>query len=73
MSKANKMFEELGYEKQLQPTISGWILYKKANELIGFFPADNAYVKMSDGLTAVSTVKEHQAIHEKLKELGWLE
>ena len=72
MSKADKMFEELGYEKQLHPIISDFISYKKTNESIGFFPADNAYVKLSDGLIEIITVKEHQAIHEKMKELGWI-
>ena len=76
MSKADKMFEKLGYEKsenkiklytnQLQTKIE----YSKAFYSISFIVESE--LVLIDGTDRL-TVDEHLAIHEKMKELGWLD
>ena len=70
MSKADKMFEELGYRKQEEYTYCkkfGNIFY----HYIDFFENDKSYRKfINKGWNY--TVEEHLAIHEKMKELGWI-
>ena len=75
MSKADKMFEELGYENIPKQSNRGYDLkYYKDDDNIYFFCFDRKiifksgeYDSMCDGITT----QELQAINEKVKELGW--
>lgn len=73
MSKADEMFEELGYEKSSQPFDS--IKYYKDDDNVFYFDyisqefnKSGAYDGMCDGIT----MQELQAINEKCRELGWI-
>ena len=76
MSKADKMFEELGYIKSTTGRVDE-IVYlhrlRKTNLQI-VFDTDNReyYSQQNDNLVTI-TIKEHLAINEKMKELGWIE
>lgn len=71
MSKADKMFEELGYwgmqNSYLKKYDDGYtkqIHFTNGEYFISFPPTyNNVLIKK----------KEHLAIHEKMKELGWLD
>ena len=84
MSKADEMFKELGYKKyydEIEEKIEGKIIYIKGNpatgdiiefnllhhEIIGY--VNDKYIKHA----IYFTLKELQAINEKVKELGWNE
>ena len=71
MSKADKMIEALGYRKVKYPTDSDMLLYvgESFEDSIGFLLKIQEY-SVPDG---VANVAMHKAIHEKLKELGWIE
>ena len=66
MSKADKMFEELGYTYH--------------EEQLGYENWDNSffdYILFKEGCVDLGdktpyTVESHLAIHEKMKELGWI-
>lgn len=69
MSKADRMFKKLGYEKD----ISQWgISYKNEDDKIIKFNNDKTIscVNFYDGFESI-TMQELQAINEKVKELGW--
>lgn len=75
MSKADKMFKELGFEKTIwgsEKTLS--IRYESNNKgAIIFVPFSKVVYGIEDFESKEITVKEHLAIHEKMKELGWLD
>lgn len=74
MSKADEMFEELGYEKQ--KVYLDIQLYKNKNDYaeITFDLRDKAICTSNYEDEAIYiTMKELQAINLKCKELGWLE
>ena len=83
MSKADKMFEELGFKKKLQLDIYGkeWgILYSNSKSMINIsFDYEGrlvcVYIITNDNKEqpAYCTMQELQAINEKCKELGWLD
>lgn len=71
MSKADKIFEELGYT--VEEATRNIFIYIDNGEYI-----DHSFVihKESKSITfykQLTTIKELQAINEKVKELGWLE
>ena len=75
MSKADEMFEELGYENQRKG--NGARIYyeyynKKSEEFIQFW-YDKTISKYNKEETGYITIQELQAINEKVKELGWNE
>lgn len=65
MSKADKMFKDLKYVKTIDN--EEYILYSSVKNDI-FFDLDDIEV-----LSKKIGVNEHLAIHEKIKELGWLD
>lgn len=83
MSKADEMFEELGYEKITENYFNYMEYTKKENEDIQLVISFNGTSKTtmasmyekgnpkSRGLAI--TIQELQAINEKVKELGWLD
>ena len=64
---ADSMFEELGFSKS---TNSAYAKYHKHNIKITFVDYNG---KMVLGVPAIVTPQLHQAIHQKLIELGWIE
>lgn len=79
MSKADEMFEKLGYDVYLEKSINSKettdIFYKTNSEskkYIHFDLIDRCFLKYVKYGSAIS-IKELQAIHEKCKELGWIE
>ena len=76
MSKADKMFEELGYNKEygrIEFFNDDYISFEYKDDY------DYNYILFSLKDKTIKTqcyhelsVKEHLAIHEKMKELGWL-
>ena len=68
MSKADKMFEELGYKKgENELTICYSIFLHRRYRLIKF------YLDKKRCRTDVNIgIEEHLAISEKMKELGWI-
>lgn len=71
MSKADEMFEELGYEKQHEGT------YKREKQTIVFYfdTKEVAIYKKDENGIGIDFIdmQELQAINEKVKELGWNE
>ena len=66
MSKADKMFEEMGYKKIIDDDKYRTVYNCYGIEIV----FENRWKEViTDGLT----IQEHLAIHEKMKELGWLE
>lgn len=75
MSEADKMFEELGYEKIIENNIE--ILYEKERRFwdkeISFDLIDRQIrVEMGAGDSEPITMQELQAINKKCEELGWI-
>ena len=72
MSKADEMFEELGYEDS--PVGYGAKRYKGTNYFITFYKKEvHIYPRereMQDDV--ILNIRELQAINEKVKELGWI-
>ena len=73
MSKADKMFEELGYEKK--ETMIGEIHKhkRKCVDLYFIRPSEEIEVEYYGDKKNYFNMQELQAIYEKCKELGWLE
>ena len=75
MSKADEMFEELGYEKIIESNVR--IDYEKEGQ---FFDKEIVFelidkiicVELGTGESANINMQELQAINEKCKELRWL-
>lgn len=78
MSKADKMFEELGYKKypyDLNTGVGFHIDYYKDDDFdicIGFF-SDKTVTKIDFDNRPFFTMQELKAVNKKCKELGWLE
>ena len=71
MSKADKMFEELGYKKEVNSdSFIRELSIKGHFNVIQFFKEIGVY-SLHLKLNQIN-IKEHIAIHEKMKELGWL-
>lgn len=74
MSKADEMFEKLGYEKIIESNVR--IDYEKEGQ---FFDKEIVFelidkiicVELGTGESANINMQELQAINEKVKELGW--
>ncbi len=77
MSKADKMFEELGYKKTEDSVFA--VIYEKDGYIIQFkfiFQTVEKYyfnVNLYAYCSKKITMQELQAINEKVKELGWNE
>lgn len=86
MSKADKMFEELGFTKTkdtLIEDVMNWMIIYLEKEIYGrqriiTIFEDCYYVTLRDTYEgkdiggARVNKEEHLAIHEKMKELGWI-
>ena len=76
MSKADKMFEELGYVES-ETSDKNDIVYeyrmRKAGLEIVFDKFNKEYCSLQNSRLVTITHEEHLAIHEKMKELGWIE
>lgn len=70
MSKADEMFEELGYEKY--EGLYG-IHYMNRDNLIRFDKRKNTIIIDSEDYDDKVNMQELQAINEKVRELGWLD
>ena len=73
MSKADKMFEELGYEKISEERKT---TYKNGAKTFDFFCGSIKRILVYETDTEYAgliTPKELQAINEKCREMGWLE
>ena len=74
MSKADKMFEELGYVLTKE-RFAGEIVvhrYQKGNKIITFKIKEKYFIVVDlaeDGIN----MQELQTINERVKELGWIE
>lgn len=74
MSKADKMFEELGYKIDSTYEIKGHSYYCEAETRIDFdLERKNFYKYNLGGYRSAVTMQELKAINEKVKELGWCE
>ena len=76
MSKADEMFEKLGYKKYISENIIFYYQLNGASEKYGIeFDLDNKEItplcKSKDNIAIYITMQELQAINEKVKELGW--
>ena len=70
MSKADEMFEELGYKKEDDEY---WIIYKGEEKDITFNKKYKNVEVYDERESQYMTMRELQAINEKCKELGWLD
>lgn len=77
MSKADKMFKDLGYELNLESlAILNYIKYYFDDDNVFYFDMINKSFYKSgayDGMCDPITMKELKAINENIKELGWEE
>ena len=72
MSKADKMFEELGFKKREEEFFEDLITYYSKTKVLGGSVAFDTTYK-SVVTNEIITPKLYLAITEKLKELGWIE
>ena len=64
MSKADRLFEELGYKK---------IVDDKYRTVYNYYGIEIVFKnQLKEVIIDGVTVREHLAIHEKMKELGWI-
>jgi hypothetical protein len=67
---AKEMFEQLGYERG---DYEGYILYGSVHQVIEFnFGTRNYNIIPEEGRMSVINPKDHLAITQQLKELGWI-
>ena len=75
MSKADKMFEELGYtiKEKVRFTLDR-LVYKNLENvtMISFCEEYKVVLKTQDIYPKAIDMQELQAINEKVKELGWI-
>lgn len=70
---AQEMFEELGYKKSYDKSVI--IDFEKGHKRIRFYKklqsiqVDVDYIENANDL---DVIEEHKAIHQQMKELGWL-
>ena len=74
MSKADEMFERIGYEKDYSQ-LGNIKYYKNDDNTIYFMIEYKTFIKSGeyDGMCDYITMQELQAINEKVKELEWLD
>lgn len=77
MSEADKMFEELGYDKCEREIFIDYLIliYCKNNTCIQFDKEHKTFCKFEEGDDYVIcdiSMQELQAIYLKCKELGWI-
>lgn len=68
---AQQMFEELGYEKTSEN--ENGILYSDIFSQVAFFKKDKKYGVYTIMKKFKASTNLHKAIHQQLKELGWIE
>ena len=68
--KAREMFKKIGYKIITNDYLI--ITYKKDCE-IDFYKGSKTYGKWFNGNGESVLLQEHKAIHQQLKELGWLD
>ena len=68
---AKEMFEELGYE--FLPRTGYLLRYKSKDYFLTFWIEEKKYIKNDYNCEYAINIKEHQAIHQQMKELGWLD
>lgn len=75
MSKADKMFEKLGYKKILDDDICELFVYKNMEICFCKIYKSVEGSEIRDGMEAAKDfyMKELKAINEKVKELGWID
>ena len=74
MSKADKMFEKLGYEIDSTYEVKGHLYYCEDYTKIDFdLERKNFYKYNYGGYRSPISMQELQAINEKVKELRWLD
>ena len=77
MSKADKMFVELGYKKEIIPSeVSNEINHTYVKSFVREYDSgfiNFKLIKKSISVDHEIGIKELQAINEKVKELGWNE
>ena len=73
-SKADKMFEELGYKQRITQ-LGDLKYYKDDDNVIYFTLKRKGFIKSGeyDGMCDAITMQELKAINEKCKELEWLD
>ncbi len=72
MSKADKMFSELGFNKYEFDTYIDYLSRENGHEIV--FMKDTKVINSSCSMgSEYLTMQELQAINEKCKELGWEE
>lgn len=69
MKTAKEMFEELGYKLNQQTVFEDWIIYGIL--LKGNIIFDTTFKNVE--CTASITPELHLAIHQQMKELGWID
>lgn len=72
---ADKLFEELGYEKYITDKYQGYYQYdEQSNTMCILFILDKKAIAIRyDGSnTPAVTMQELQAINKKVEELGWI-
>lgn len=74
MKKAKDMFEEIGYERILIDNYndSKAIEYTDGYTSFLFVVDKEAYYASCDNDVVWIEMEEHQAIHQQMKELGWI-
>ena len=72
MSKADEMFEKLGYTI-IDRLKNGIEYFNDENESIGLFDYESCGKRITHSRFEGISMKELQAINEKVKELGWYE
>ena len=72
MSKADKMFEELGY-KLIQDDVN-WLIYSFDNKfkIMFYKPQQDFKIECQESIYNTIDMEELQAINEKVKELRWI-
>ena len=72
MSKADKLFEELGYT-DIDRLKNGIEYFDEENESIGLFDFESCGKRITHSRFEGISMEELKAINEKCKELGWLD
>lgn len=70
MSEADKMFEELGYEKTYDDNTV--ITYEAIKNNVQIILNDKSFLKEDWGTASDISMEELKAINKKCNELGWL-
>lgn len=68
---AQEMFEKAGYKKVSEN--ENGVLYEDCLSQVAFFKKDKTYGVYTRIREYKANIKLHNAIHQQLKELGWIE